>query len=71
MNPTPPPPSDGPGSQSDAIDSPIIFIDCVMDNTIRPARRDIRFMPPDAFELPPMPAKPRKKKSDDGPTDDA
>ncbi len=71
MNPTPPPPPQGmPGGQSDAIDSPIVFIDCVMDNTIRPARHDIPFMPPDAFDIPPMPEKP-KKKPEDGTKDGA
>jgi hypothetical protein len=71
MNPPPPPTDDGkPRSQSDAIDDFIIFIDAVMDNTIRPARRNIPFMPPDAFDLPPMPEKP-KKKSEDGPRADA
>ncbi len=72
MNPSSQPPHEGRlRSQSDAIDGFIIFIDAVMDNTIRPARRNIPFMPPDAYDLPPMPEKPITRKPEDGPKDGA
>ena len=64
-----PSPSDRPNSHSDAIDSPIIFFDGPVEMVWRPRQRHIPGMPADAFDLPPMPEK-RKKKSEDEPKND-
>ncbi len=71
MNPTPqPPPSDRPSSRSDSLDSFIIVIEGRGDTTRRPRRRDIRGIPPGAFDIPPTPEKPEKK-PDEEPKDGA
>jgi hypothetical protein len=59
-----------PESQSDAIDSPIIFIDGVVEMNRRPRQRDIPGMPADAYDVQPIPKK-KKKKPEDGSKDNS
>jgi hypothetical protein len=73
MKPTSNSPGVMPSSQSDSLDSAIVVIDGPGDTTRRPMRRDIRGIPPGAFDLPPEDEKRKKKpkkKPEDGPKDD-
>jgi hypothetical protein len=66
MNPIPPPlPSDFVEFSMDSTDISISFIDCSANNTWRPRRRDIRGVPPGAFDLPAAPEEPKKEPTDD------
>lgn len=68
MNPSPPPsPGNSRHGSTSSIGSPIVFIDGPVNNTWRPRRRDIRGVPPGAFDRPPGVEK-HKKKPEDGPT---
>jgi hypothetical protein len=62
--PSPPSPSGRPSSRSDSLDSFIIVIEGRGDTARRPRRRDIRGIPPGAFDLPPAHNKPKKKPAD-------
>jgi hypothetical protein len=63
MNPTPPKPSsDFVEFSMESTDISITFIDCSANNTWRPIRRDIRGMPPGAFDLSPAPENQRKNR---------
>jgi hypothetical protein len=71
MNPTPPqPPSDFVELSMDSSDISITFVDCSLNDVWRPRRRDIRGVPPGAFDLPPALEEPNKE-PEDGPKDDA
>jgi hypothetical protein len=70
VNPTPPPPPSFVEFSVDPTEVSVTFVDCSLNKTWRPRRRDIRGVPPGAFDPSPELEK-LKKKPEDEPKDGA